>query len=60
MSWQDTEKCDTFLLTIEGQALDPRPAAASTMILGENPDGWHRFRIVEEEGQSGSYPLLTG
>lgn len=32
-SWQDTEKCDTFFLTIEGQALDPRPAAA-TMIKG--------------------------
>ena len=29
-AWQDTEKCDTFFLTIEGQALDPRPAAAST------------------------------
>jgi Bacterial mobilisation protein (MobC) len=35
--WQDTEKCDTFFLTIEGQALDPRPAAATTTIHDENP-----------------------
>jgi hypothetical protein len=28
-AWQDTEKRDTLFLTIEGQALDPRPAAAS-------------------------------
>lgn len=32
--WQDTEKCDTFFLTIEGQALDPRPAAETTTIKG--------------------------
>jgi uncharacterized protein (DUF1778 family) len=35
--WQDTEKCDTFFLTIEGQALDPRPAVAITIIVGEIP-----------------------
>ena len=34
---QDTEKCDTSFLTIEGQALDPRPAAATTMIWARIP-----------------------
>ncbi|WP_162249057.1 hypothetical protein [Mesorhizobium sp. Root157] len=29
IDWQDTEKRDTFFLTIEGRALDLRPAAAS-------------------------------
>lgn len=29
-AWQDTEKRDTFFLTIEGRALDPRPAVTIT------------------------------
>ncbi|MBP0440430.1 hypothetical protein [Tianweitania sediminis] len=59
-SWQDTEKCDTFFLTIEGQALDPRPAAATTTIKGAYVDGRQPIRCVETEGQGGACPLLAG
>ncbi|RWE81088.1 hypothetical protein [Mesorhizobium sp.] len=39
LGWQDTEKCDTFFLTIEGQALDPRPAAAKAGKIADESAG---------------------
>ena len=58
--WQDTEKCDTFFLTIEGQALDPRPAAATTSSRRELPMDGAGSSSPEEEGQGRPYPLFTG
>lgn len=52
--WQDTEKCGTFFLTIEGQALDPPPAAAEGR---PERDGCGQFRGAAggvQEGQSRS------
>lgn len=60
LSWQDTEKCDTFFLTIEGQALDPRPAAATTTNKGVFGDGSQRYSSGAAEGQGCAYPLLAG
>jgi hypothetical protein len=42
-AWQDTEKCDTFFLTIEGRALDPRLGAVRSGAIDEGLD-WVRVQ----------------